>query len=205
MRTVTCRCEELIEAAFPEEIDLDNEINTGLLIEILEGNFFAVDCPKCGERIKPEFAVRLRSKKRSLDLLVLPEIERLAFYLDKIRAPKGGEILIGYAELYERALIISEGLDAEAIEIIKYWLASRASEEAPKGSEIAITYAGKNEEDRLKFQIHGLRKNEIAIIPVRMDYYEKTRSDLSRTRRKEPFDKILAGPYKSIRALEADD
>lgn len=202
MRDVTCRCERSFEAELPDEIDLDAE--PARLDQILAGEFFSLTCPHCGERIKPELQVRFRSRKRGLDILVLPEMDRLGFYLGKIEAPKGAELLIGFAELYERARILTDGLDAEAVEIAKYWLRVQAEEKAPEGAMVTVAYAGLDGEDRLRFHVGGLRADsaELAVLPLPRANYERILKDKSRSLREEPFDQIFRGSYRSVRALE---
>ena len=116
MRKVTCMCETSFDADLPEEIDLDSE--PGRIDEILSGTFFQVSCPNCGTILKPELPVRLLSRKRGMDIQVLPELERLSFHLGEVTVPKGAELLIGYAELFERARMVTDGLDPAAMEII---------------------------------------------------------------------------------------
>lgn len=202
MREITCRCERSFDAELPDEIDLDAE--PGRLAQVLAGEFFALSCPNCGERIKPEIRVRFRSRKRGLDFLVLPEMERLALYLGKAELPKGGEVLVGYAELFERARILEDGLDIESIEIAKYWLRVQAEEKASEGAAIGVAYSGLDEAGRLRFHVSGLRSDpaELAVLPLPREQYERILRDKSRTARTEPFDRIFAGPYRSVRCLE---
>ncbi len=200
MRNVTCRCEKSFDADLPDEIDLDAE--PGTIDRILSGDFFALTCPECGARLKPELRVRLLSRKLGLDLTVLPELERTAFYRGTVELPKGGHALVGYGELYERAMIIRDGLDADAVEIIKYYLAAKAIEQAPD-ADIAVAYAGKKD-GKLSFHVSGLREGEIAVLSVDEATYEKTLADKARTMRGDPFDRVFSGAYRSIRALEAE-
>jgi hypothetical protein len=200
MRNVTCRCEKSFDADLPEEIDLDAE--PGTIDRILSGDFFAVSCPECGARLKPELRVRILSKKRALDLTVLPELERVRLYRGAAGLPKGGQALVGYEELYERARILADGLDADAIEILKFWMEAKAAEQAPE-ADISAAYAGKKD-GKLVFHVAGLREGELAVLPVDESTYKKTLADKGRTMREAPFDKVFAGPYRSIRALEAE-
>ncbi len=200
MRKVTCRCEQVFDADLPNEIDLDAE--PGRIEEILAGTFFSVTCPRCGAMLKPELPVRLRSLKRKADISILPEIDRFAFYLGKIAVPAGGEVLIGYPELYERAKIYADDLDPVAVEIVKYYLAAKAEEEAGENEDVFVTYAGAKEK-KLLFHVTGLKEGELAVIPVGRDYYERTLADKRRTLQSEPFTQMFEGPYKSLRSLEA--
>lgn len=202
MRKVTCMCETSFEADLPEEIDLDAE--PGRIDEILSGTFFQVSCPNCGTVLKPELPVRLLSRKRGMDLQVLPELERLSFHLGEVTVPKGAELLIGYAELFERARMLTDGLEPGAMEIIKYYLLLKAEEGAPESAELSVAYAGLQEgTGRLLFHIGGMKEGEIAVLPIGRDYYERILKEASATMKKEPFDAMFAGPYKSIKVLEA--
>jgi hypothetical protein len=200
MRTITCLCERSFEADLPEDIDLDAE--PGRIREILDGGFFAVSCPSCGTLLKPELELRFGSKKHGLDLTVIPEAERLDFYRGKRLFSKDAEILIGYAELFERARIIDEGLDAEAIEILKYWLAQKAAEASPE-AEAYVSFAGR-EGEGLTFHVRGLREGEVAVLRVGADIYESALAGKAKSLRSAPFDRIFAGHYRSIRILDSE-
>jgi hypothetical protein len=200
MRKVTCMCETTFDADLPEEIDLD--ARAGVLGEILQGEFLAVACPSCGARLKPELRVRLVSRKRGLDLVALPELERMSVYRGAAELPKGAQAVIGYPELFERARVLEDGLDPDAVEIIKYWLVQKAEEQSPE-AEIAVAYAGKKG-GKLAFHLSGLKEGQVAILPVDPETYAKTLADKARSVREPPFDRIFKGPYRSIRMLEAE-
>jgi hypothetical protein len=200
MRQVTCMCETVFDADLPEEIDIDSA--PGTIAEILRGEFLSVTCPSCGARLKPELRVRLASKKSKLDIVMLPEIERMSLYVGKAGIPEGAEAIVGYAELFERAKIISEGLDPEAIEILKYFLIQKAEEQAPE-ADISVAYAGKKD-GKLSFHLSGLKEGQVAVLPVDPSTYEKTLADKPRSLREPPFDRLFKGPYRSIRMLETE-
>jgi len=200
MRRVTCRCETTFDADLPEEVDLDGGLD--VLEEILSGDFLSVACPNCGVRLKPELEVRLLSKKKGIDMVAFPELARMSIYRGAADLPKGAEAIVGYPELFERARILKDGLDPEAVEIIKYWLVQKASEQAPD-AEITVAYAGKKG-DRLAFHLNGLKEGQVAILHVEPDTYAKTLSEKTRSLREAPFTRIFKGPYRSIRILEAD-
>jgi hypothetical protein len=200
MRKVTCMCETIFDADLPEEVDLDSSAET--LDEILRGDFLAVTCPVCGVRLKPELRVRLVSKRSGLDLVALPELERVSLYRGAVELPKGAEAVVGYPELFERARILVDCLDPEAVEIIKYWLLQKAAEQAPD-AEISVAYAGKKDE-KLAFHLVGLKEGQVAVVPVEPGTYAKTLSEKARSIREAPFDRIFKGPYRSTRSLEAD-
>jgi hypothetical protein len=200
-------CETSFDADLPEEIDLDEE--PGRLQEMLSGAFFEVTCPSCGTVLKPELTVRVRSRQHGLDLQVVPELERLSFHLNEVETPKGAELLIGYGELFERARMVKDGLDPEAVEIIKYYLRIKAEESANEAAEISVSYAGLQGEEelagprKLLFHISGIKEGELAVLPIGRDYYGRILADKAKTKKSEPFDRVFKGPYRSIRVLEA--
>ena len=200
MRKVTCMCETTFDADLPEEVDLDT--NPTVLDEILKGEFLAVSCPSCGTRLKPELRVRLFSKEKGMDVVALPELERLSLYRGAIELPKGAQAVVGYSELFERARILVDRLDPEAVEIIKYWLIQKAAEQAPD-AEISVLYAGTKNE-KLTFHLTGLKENHVAVVPVDSGTYSKTLAEKPRSVREAPLDRIFRGPYRSVRMLEAD-
>jgi hypothetical protein len=201
MRQVTCMCETVFDADLPEEVDIDS--TPGTIDEILRGEFMAATCPSCGARLKPELRVRLVSQKGKLDIVMLPEQERTALYLGKAGIPRGAEAVVGYAELFERAKMLSEGLDPETIEILKYFLIQKAEEQAPE-AEISVSYAGKKD-GKLSFHLTGLKEGQVAVLPVDPSTYAKTLADKPGSLLEAPFDRLFKGPYRSIRMLETED
>jgi hypothetical protein len=195
-------CETSFDADLPEDVDLDAQ-GEGALDQILKGDFLAVTCPNCGARLKPELRVHLVSKKRKLDIVCLPELERVSLYLGSASIPEGAEAVVGYAELYERAKILADGLDAETIEIMKYLVAEKAEDEAPD-AEISIAYAGKKD-GKLQFHVSGLKEGEVAVLPLSPAIYDKTFADKTETKKEAPFDRVFKGPYRSIRILAVDE
>jgi len=201
MRQVTCICETVFDADLPEEIDLDSA--PGVMASILSGDFLTARCPNCGSVLKPELRVRLRSKREGLDIVVLPELERMSLYLGKAGIPDGAEALVGYPELFERARILADGLDPYVVEILKYLMLQKAEEQAPD-AELSASYAGKKD-GKLSFHISGLKEGQVAVLPVDPSTYDKTMADKKSSLAAEPFDRIFKGPYRSVRALEADE
>lgn len=201
MRSVTCMCETTFEADLADEVDLD--ARTGGLQDLLTGDFFSVTCPNCGTVLKPELRVRVVSASRSLRADVLPETDRLAYYLGSVEIKAGDEVLIGFAELFERARILADKLDPESVEIVKYYLRLKAEDSAPDNAEIQVRYHDKGN-GRLNFHILGLKQDEVAILPVEEARYERILGEKAKTLKTEPFARIFRGPYRSLRALDTE-
>ena len=92
-------------------------------------------------------------------------------------------------------------------EIIKYYLRLKAEEAAPEAAELSIAYAGFGEgagAKKLLFHIKGMKADEVAVLPISRDYYEKMKADKARIKQTEPFDRIFKGQYRSLRILEAE-
>ena len=200
MRSVTCPCEAVFEADLPETVDLDARPQA--LEDILAGSFLSARCPECGTVVKPDLPVRILSGSRGMDIQVVPEMERYSFYRGAVSLPSGAEAVIGYRELVERIRAVQDGVAPRALELIKYLLLARAQQDAPE-ADIVLEYAGRKEHSLL-FNVWGLKADEAGIVQVPETVYEKTLSELVRKSAEEPFSRIFAGSYRSIRVLEAD-
>lgn len=200
MRSVTCPCEAVFEADLPESVDLDTRPRA--VEEILDGSFLSARCPECGTVVKPDLPVRVTSEARGIDIQVVPEMERYAFYRGAVPLPSGSEAVIGYRELVERIRAVRDGVSPRALEVLKYLLLARAQQDSPE-AEIVIEYAGR-EEDAFVFDVWGMKPDEAGVVRVPGAVYEKTLSELARKSSEEPFSRIFAGTYRSVRVLEAD-
>ena len=133
---------------------------------------------------------------------MVPELERMSLLLGKAGIPQGAEAVVGFPELYERAKVISDGLDPEAIEILKYFLLQKAEEQSTE-AEVSVFYAGLKE-GKLAFHLTGLKEGQVAVLPIDRSTYDKTAADKASSLKEAPFDRMLKGPYRSVNSLEAD-
>lgn len=195
MKTITCHCSASVDIDIPDLMDIDTD--PLLFRQLQEGSFLTSICPNCGVTLKPELQIRLKSASRGLDVFVVPELERITVYRGKADAPKGAEILVGYAELFERARILRDGLEARTVEIIKYYLMSRAEEQEPE-AEISVLYHGLAD-GKLEFHIMGIKSGETGIIRLHRDSIDKAAADIAS---QDPrFKALFAGQYRSVRQL----
>jgi hypothetical protein len=193
-------CDKSFEADLPDRIDLDSD---GSWLEaILDGSFFSVTCPHCGTTLKPDLEVRLVSERDGIDYYVIPDLQRLSFYIGKVDIPAGSEVLIGFPEVLERFRIIKAGLDPLPVEYIKLMLLSKASETNDNDSLLTIHFVNK-ENGSLVFHVRGLREDEVAVLKVPEKNYTDLHQRLSELSRQSPYASIAKGPYKSLRILEA--
>jgi hypothetical protein len=186
-----------VEAA--EEIDLD--LNPSYMDEIQNGSFMNFHCPRCGKKHKPEFPITVLWPSKKLSFQVLPELDRGAFYRKKKEIPDKGplkkETIIGYPELADRLAIIKDGLEPAAVEAIKYYLHIKAEENYPD-DEMEIWYASSSP-GYLEFHIHGIRQDEVAVMKVPRETYEKTLDDFLKHPKNEIFSVLRVRSYLSVK------
>jgi len=200
MRKIVCSCERSFESEMPDEADLDAE--GGLEDRILSGDFLAVTCPACGSLLKPEFPCRLRSAGRKIDILLVPELERIAFLRGRFPMPKDppSRIAIGFPELVEKLRILREGLDDRAVEAVKYHLLARIPENLDSGDEPDILFHGV-EDGRIVFYMTGLKEGEVGVSRVGLEAYRKLADRMEDAVAEEPYVSFCRPPYVSIKRI----
>ena len=207
-RKITCYCDNVFEIDTPEEIDLD--ANSEYLEEIQNGTFLNFTCPGCDKKHKPEYPLSVLWPSKKLCFEVFPELERGDFYRRK-KAPneKGPlklETIIGYPELAERLAVIRDGFEPVAVEAIKYFLHVKADEQYPD-DELDIWYyaangAGDSETSgSLQFHIHGIRKDEVAVMKIPLSLYEKTLGDFRKNPKSDTFSDLRVRTYLSVKNM----
>jgi hypothetical protein len=201
-RKITCFCDNVFEVDVPDEIDLDS--GSALFDQIQDGTFLNFSCPPCGKKHKPEFPLTVFWTSKKLQFEVFPEQERGDFYRQKkaSQAKNKGitlETIIGYPELADRLAIIRDGVDPVAVEAIKYFLHIKADEQYPE-DELDIWYNGQNDEkSALQFHIHGIRKNEVAVMKVPIEVYKKTCDDYKKNPKSDTFSSLKVRTYLSVK------
>ena len=203
-RKITCFCENSFDVEVPEEIDLDS--NSAAFDEIQNGTFMNYTCPSCGKKHKPEFPLSILWPSKKLRFEVFPELERGAFYRRKKppveKSPFTLETLIGYPEMADRLAIIRDGFEPVAVEAIKYFLHLKAEEQYPD-DEIDIWYYSPNgtsiSSASLEFHIHGIRKDEVAVMKVPISLYQKTLDDYKKHPKNELFSALRVRTYLSVK------
>jgi len=198
MATVTCVCEKTFEADIPESVDLAGEPDA--LEQILDGRYLTFSCPHCGHRVKPEVPLRVTDSRKGIDMFLVPERERNRYLLGLTEYPEAGRIVIGYAELVEKLEIYRAGLDDSAIELIKYYLLAKVG----AGITPAIFFRSITE-DKLVFEIVGLRDDEVGVIKIGRETYDRALDELPEKRREEPYSSFLEPPYVSINKIEIEE
>ncbi len=197
MKKIICRCDAEVEVDSPDLLDLDAD--PAMLGRLARGDSPSAACPRCGAIVRAELPLKVRSASRGVDIVVLPEIERLATYRGKADPTGSAEILLGYQELFERSRMLSDGLDPSCVEALKYALQGKAEETEPE-AEISVFYNGVSG-GSLEFHILGLKSGQAGVVRLPMASYDRIAADLPATISKEPFKGIFAGRYRSIKKL----
>ena len=196
--SITCYCERELTVAVPETIDLATSPEK--MEEIIQGDFLKTECPNCGKELKPEFEVRFRFGDSSAPLLFLPEIDREGFYSGKKEVPVDWELVIGYPELREHMLLKKENLERFPLEAIKLHLLQKV----PSDRGVSI-YFEKLENEKLFFELIGLRENEVGIVQVPFKTYRQLESDRERLVQEEPYSAMLLPPYISVKLVSFEE
>ncbi|WP_319561513.1 CpXC domain-containing protein [Marispirochaeta sp.] len=195
---ITCYCEQEVKVTVPEIINLENSPEKA--DEIIQGEFLKLICPNCGKELKPEFEIVFHFAGSGPSLLFLPEIKREAFYKGQKEVPRDHNLVIGYPELREFLLMNRSSLDRFSIEAIKLHLLQKA----PSESGIVI-YFEKIENEKLIFEVIGLRKDEVGIVQVPLKTYHKLVQDKDQLVQEEPYNAMFRSPYISVKLVSFEE
>jgi hypothetical protein len=227
-KQVACICDHRFEVEFPGQVDLSR--SPEMEEAILKGSFLTTKCPKCGKLFSVEVPVRLQDAGRQLDLFLIPEEDRREYLAGTLPYPveNARRVVIGYEEMVEKLLLHRDGLDDRCVELIKYHLLKRALQEYEEPADtVRVLFAGKTMEaaardevargdtvhdeanarsgahpgTALTFHLHGLRKDEVAVVRVPQQKYDQVLAGVEQKLREAPFDRLLAPPYVSINNL----
>ena len=201
-RHIACFCENTFDAQVPESADLAED--PAVEAQILAGDFMAVSCPVCGKRLTPEYPFRLTGVAGIGELFLVPEAHRAAFLRDKLEYPLGtpGRVAVGFAELAEKVLVFSRGLDDRVIEIMKYYLLTGAAGGPGPETERDVTLLYRGEEgDRHLFHIIGMKEGEVGVARLARPFYDKIAADVEARVQEEPFRDFCSPPWVSLRRV----
>ena len=190
MKKITCRCDAVIEIDAPDSIDLDAD--AAMVSRLATGDSPSAVCPRCGAIVRAELPLRVTAKSCGLDLVILPEMERLSAYRGKADPAGTSEILLGYQELFERTRMVRDELDARAVELLKYALQGKA-EEAEPDAEITVFYNGLKD--------GSLKSGQAGVVKLPRASYDKVVANLPGSIAREPYKTIFSGRYRSIKKL----
>jgi len=199
-KTINCLCGGSFTINMEEEIDLDNEPEH--LDKIFNGTFMSYVCPQCEKKHKPEYRLLLLWKSKNLKLEVLPELERGEFYIKK-KEKSDYETVIGFPEMADRLAVIKDDLEPVVIETLKSYLLAKADENYPD-REINAWYYCKGPSG-IEFHLDGIRADEVAVVRVPMELYEKKREDFKKYPKNESYTQLRVRSYLSIQNMMRPD
>ncbi|MDX9800598.1 MAG: CpXC domain-containing protein [Spirochaetia bacterium] len=192
---IPCHCGNIFEFEYDEETEITPETAD----EIIHGRFMNTVCDKCGITLKPEFPVMFSYPDPAMKIFFVPELQRDAFLreVSPFLARKADRFVIGFQELAEKIKILEAGLDDISVECVKYYILSKIENDNETEDEIRIFFE-KHENEKLMFSIHGLKKDEIGILSVDMNFYNMAKEKAKTSIKEEPFKSFLTPPYISI-------
>jgi len=199
-KNITCPCGNNFPIDYEEEIELDQKPEH--LENILSGTFMSYVCSFCKKKHKPEYNIMVSWKSKSIRLEVLPELARGEFYRRK-KENLPYETVIGFPEMADRLAVIKDGLEPVIMETLKSYLLVKAEENYP-GKEVNAWYYGKSSEG-IEFHLDGIRKNEVAVMRVPQEVYDKTLEDYKKHPKKENYTSLRVRSYLSVQNILRPD
>ena len=199
-REITCHCEQKLVVEIDDQYDISDGSES--MNAIRNGTFLNVTCDRCGDVLRPEFAVNF-ARSDGRNVAFLPESERNHFMVGSVDIPNDSAVIIGTPELRETIALHDAALEREPIELVKYQILVRAGSGVGPPTDIRI-YFIQIEDAELIFHIHGLRDEEIAVMRLPESNYIRAKDELPRQRRSEPYKTILDPPYVSIHKVELE-
>ena len=202
---INCPCGNNFPISYEEEIDIEQDSEH--LEKILSGSFMSYKCPACGKKHKPEFKIMITWKSKNLKLEVLTEMDRGEFYRRKKdnfnKKPELYETIIGFPEMADRLSVIKDTLEPMVIEALKSYLLVKAEENYPD-KDINVWYHGKGPAG-IEFHIDGIRPDEVAVMRIPNELYDKTASEYKKNPKSEPFESLRIRSYVSVQNLLRHD
>jgi len=197
---INCLCGTNVPVEYDEEVDLDT--NPEIYEKILMGNFMSYKCSFCGKQHKPEYKIKVIWKSKNVNMEVLPELDRGEYYRNK-NENLSIETVIGYPEMADRLSVINDDLEPVIIETLKSFLLDKAIENYPD-NEINIWYHCKNT-GGIEFHLDGIRKDEVAVMRVPLEMYEKSLEDYRKRPKNDIYASLRVRSYLSVQNILRHD
>lgn len=202
MRKLTCHCEQVFNVDFPETVNLDED--SGIIGKIADGSFLSCVCPTCNAVLHTDLRTRLDWPSKKTSIVLIPEIDRLSYLSGAESADKDAEVVIGYPELADRIAVLSAGLEPLVVEAIKYHLSVKARE-AGTDLKPLVFFEKKTDSGDLEFHIHGIKKDEVAVMTVPFRVYETIGKEAASDPEGELFTSLKNGAYTSVQNILIED
>ena len=198
-QNINCPCGNNLTVEYEEEIDLDSDPQK--LDAILNGSFMSYDCSACNKKHKTEYKIMIIWNSKKLKMEVLPEMERGEFYRKKENFDH--EIIISFPEMADRLAVIKDDLEPVVIETLKSYLYAKAEENYPD-KDVDVWYYCKGDEG-IEFHIDGIRNNEVAVMRIPLELYNKTLEDYRKQPKGESFASLRVRNYLSVQNILRHD
>jgi len=198
-QNINCPCGNNLTIEYEEEIDLDS--NPAELDKILNGSFMSYNCSSCNKKHKPEYKIMVLWNSKKLKMEVLPEMNRGEFYRKKENF--NHETVIGFPEMADRLAVIKDDLEPVIIETLKSYLYAKAEENYPD-KDVNVWYYCKGDEG-IEFHIDGIRDNEVAVMRISLELYNKTLEDYRKQPKGESFASLRVRSYLSVQNILRHD
>lgn len=202
MRKITCQCEQVFNVDMGDSVDLDAD--PSLIASIKQGSFLSFVCPTCGGVMHTDLQTRIDWPSKGVSLVLVPEIERVSFMSGAFPIDAGIIPVIGYPELADRVAVLDAGLDALAVESLKFHLLRRSSESNPS-ARVLVYFERLDDAGDLEFHAHGLSETEIAVVRVPRSVYERVLADSRERPDAEPYAVVQNGAYLSVQNVSFED
>ena len=199
-KNITCLCGCNFSIDYDEEVDLDQKQE--ILEKIFCGTFMSYNCPACKKKHKPEYKITLIWKSKDLKMQVLPELERGEFYRNK-KENIPFETIISFPEMADRLAVIKDDLEPVIIETLKSYLLAKAEENYPE-KEINAWYYCRNH-DGIEFHLDGIRADEVAVMRIPQEIYDKTLDEFKKQPKSETFTSLRVRSYLSVQNILRPD
>jgi len=197
---INCLCGTNLPIQYDEEVDIEQ--NSEVLEKIFRGDFMSYKCSFCGKKHKPEYKITIVWKSKNLKMEVLPELDRGEFYRNK-KENSPFETIIGFPEMADRLAVINDDLEPIVIETLKSFLLEKAEENYPD-KDINVWYHCKGPSG-IEFHLDGIRRDEVAVMRIPMEMYEKTLEDYRKRPKNELFTSLRVRSYLSIQNILRPD
>jgi len=203
-KNITCLCGTNFQIEYEEEINIDNDKDS--LNSIFNGTFMSFSCSYCAKVHKPEYKINIIWKSKNLTMEVIPELDRGEFYRSKkedINTSISYETVIGFPEMADRLLIINDDLEPVVIETLKSFLLLKAAENYPD-NDVDAWYHSKSS-NAIEFHLDGIKPDEVAVMKIPLDMYEKTLEDYHKRPKNEVFTSLRFRSYLSVQNILRPD
>jgi len=199
-KNINCLCGTNVQIEYEDEIDLDKDAES--LEKIFNGTFMSYKCGFCGKIHKPEYKITLIWDSKNYKMEAIPELDRGEFYRNK-KENSNFETVIGFPEMADRLAVIKDDLDPMVIETLKSYLLTKA-EEAYPDKEINAWYHCKST-NGIEFHLDGIRSDEVAVMRIPFETYEKTLDDYRKRPKSDVFTSLRVRSYLSVQNILRPD